>query len=295
VRLRRKKAHRSIPLLVALPGLFFLFAFHLGPAVAGSWYAFTDWNGVSPDADFTGLTNFREIFRDPVSRNALYHSLMLASAFVLLANVIGLVAALGLNRAVKSRNILRAMFFAPVVMSPLAITYIFQYLFAYEGPLNVFLGAVGLDGWKHVWLGEPGTALWMVLVVLVWQWSGLTMIIYLAGLQVIPDELTEASAVDGASTWMRFRRIIFPLLAPAITINVTLMLIFGLRVFDQVIALTGGGPVDATETLATQVWKQTWVYGRYGYGTALALLLAAMISVLAISQALILRRREARV
>jgi raffinose/stachyose/melibiose transport system permease protein len=128
--------------------------------------------------------------------------------------------------------------------------------------------------------------------VLVWQFCGLTMVIYLAGLQGIPQELVEATAVDGATLWTRFRRVTLPLLAPAITVNVTLTLIFGLRVFDQVLGMTGGGPVNATETLATQVYKQTFAYGRFGYGAALALILAALISVMAISQALILRARE---
>jgi len=134
-----------------------------------------------------------------------------------------------------------------------------------------------------------------VLVVLVWQFSGLTMVIYLAGLQGISDELIEASAVDGATAWVRFRRIVFPLLAPAITVCATLTLIFGLRVFDQVVALTGGGPVDSTETLATQVWKQTFANGQFGYGAALALVLTAVIAVLSLGQLAILRARERRV
>jgi raffinose/stachyose/melibiose transport system permease protein len=293
--LRRRRALRRVPWFLAVPAFFFLTAFHIIPMFAGGWYAFTDWNGISAHADWIGLHNFRQIFKESASRNALYHTLELAGSFVVLVNVIGLLLALGLNRSVKSRNVLRSLFFAPVVVSPLAVAYIFQYVFDYRGPINELFGGLGLDSWKRPWLGDPKTALWMVLIVLVWQFSGLTMVIYLAGLQGIPDELSEASAVDGATAWMRFRRIIFPLLAPAFTVNATLTLIFGLRVFDQVLGLTGGGPVDATETLATQVWKQTWVSGRFGYGASLALVLASMISVMAITQSLILRRREARV
>lgn len=165
----------------------------------------------------------------------------------------------------------------------------------YEGPLNSLLGTLGLESWQRPWLGDPTWALWCVRVVMVWQYVGLTMIIYLAGLQGVPDELEEAAAVDGASLWMRLRRIVLPLLAPAITVASTLTLIHALRIFDQVMALTGGGPVDATETLATQVYKQTFQLGRFSYGAALALVLAAMIAVLSIAQTLILRRREAAV
>jgi raffinose/stachyose/melibiose transport system permease protein len=286
---------RRVPWLAAVPAIAFLFAFHHIPTVAGGWYAFTDWNGLTAHAHFVGLENFRRIFNESATRGALFHTLQLATAFVVLVNVLGLMLALGLNRTVKSRNILRSLFFAPVVVSPLAVAYIFQYIFDFRGPLNQFLGAVGLDAWQRPWLGDPTWALWVVLVVLVWQFTGLTMVIYLAGLQGIPAELEEAAAVDGASIWMRFRRVTLPLLAPAITICVTLTVIIGLRIFDQVLALTGGGPVDATETLATQVWKQTWVFGRFGYGASLSLILAGMIAVLAVMQSLILRRREAQV
>jgi len=117
---------------------------------------------------------------------------------------------------------------------------------------------------------------------------------YLAGLQGIPEELDEASAVDGASVRRRFRKITLPLLAPAITVSVTLSTIYGLGVFDQVFALTGGGPVDASETLATQIYKQTFAFGRFGYGTALSLILTVLITVLALAQLAVLRARENR-
>jgi raffinose/stachyose/melibiose transport system permease protein len=281
--------------VLALPGIAFLLLFHHVAGLSGALYAFTDWNGISSNAEFIGLENFREVFREPATRNALIHTLELAAAFVIVVNVIGLALALGLNRAVKSRNILRSLFFTPVVMSELAIAYVWQYIFDFNGPLNQFLGFIGLEQWQRPWLGDPTWALWAVLAVLVWQFAGLTMVLYLAGLQGIPDELDEACAVDGATLWMRFRWVTLPLLAPAITVATTLTLIFGLRVFDQVMALTGGGPFNATETMATQVYKQTFVFGRFGYGAALALILAGMIAVLAITQALVLRRREAQV
>jgi raffinose/stachyose/melibiose transport system permease protein len=284
----------TVPWLIAVPGILCLLAYHLIPTAAGSWYAFTDWDGLT-DARFVGLDNFRELFQDPVTRGALWHTLYLAGSFFVLVNVIGLALAIGLNRTLKSRNVLRAVFFAPVVMSPLAVSFIWQYIFDPRGGLNQLLATVGLETWQRTWLGDPQLALWMILIVLVWQFSGLTMVIYLAGLQSISVDLIEASAVDGATTWTRFRRIVLPLLAPAITVNATLTLIFGLRVFDHVIALTGGGPLNATETLATQVWKQTFVEGRYGYGSASALILTALIAALALAQLAVLRARESRI
>jgi raffinose/stachyose/melibiose transport system permease protein len=286
---------RRVPWWLALPAVLALFAIHLAPTVAGALYAFTDWNGLSSHANFIGLKNFREIFGSAAARGALFHTLELAAAFVICVNVVGLVLALGLNRAVRSRNFLRAVFFAPVVMSSLALAYIWQYIFDYSGPLNKFLGAVGLSSWERPWLGDPRWALWCILVVLIWQYSGLTMVIYLAGLQGIPPEMDEAAAVDGATVWTRFRRITLPLLAPAITVNATLTLIVGLRVFDQVLALTNGGPFHATETLATQIYSQTFAVGRYGYGSAYAVILAALVSVFAITQTVVLRARENRI
>jgi raffinose/stachyose/melibiose transport system permease protein len=294
VRGRRRGGPRRVPLWWVLPALALIVAARYVPTVAGGWYAFTEWDGISASAEYIGLDNFREIFRDPSARGALQHTLQLAFSYVIAVNVIGLGLALALNRAVKSRNVIRALYFAPVVMSPLAVSYVWQFIFGFDGPLNKLLAALGLEEWQRAWLGDPTWAIWTIFVVLVWQFAGLAMVMYLAGLQGIPEELDEAAAVDGASAFRRFRKITLPLLAPAITVSVTLSLIFGLGVFDQVLALTGGGPVDATETLATQIYKQTFAFGRYGYGTAYALLLTVLITIFAFAQLVILRRREQR-
>jgi raffinose/stachyose/melibiose transport system permease protein len=278
---------------LSLPGVFALFAFVLVPVVAGGVYAFTDWRGLG-DANWIGLDNFRAIFDDPMTRGALWHTLVFGGALVVITNVVGLALALGLNRTLKSRNLLRAVFFLPVILSPLAVSFVWQYILDPSGPANMLLGTLGLDGWQHAWLGDPSWALIAVLLVLVWQQSGLTMVIYLAGLQSIPDDLVEASAVDGASPLLRLRRITLPLLRPAFIIASTLTLIFGLRVFDQILGLTGGGPVGATETLATQVFKQSFADGRFGYGAALSIVLTLIIGTLALLQLVTLRRQEGK-
>jgi raffinose/stachyose/melibiose transport system permease protein len=291
--LPRRRGLIRAPWVLALPGLAALFAFHFVPIVFGGYYAFTNWNGLT-HAAWLGLDNFREIVRDEATRGALWHTIELAFCFVLLVNAIGLALALGLNRAVKSRHLLRSLFFAPVALSPLSIGFLWLWIFDYDGALNRVLGEVGLSSLKRAWLGDPSTALWSILAVLVWQFSGLAMVLYLAGLQGISDELYEATLVDGASGWFRLRKVVLPLLAPAMTVSATMSLIHGLRVFDQVKALTDGGPVSATETLTTQVYKQTFVLGRYGYGAALALILTALITGLALTQLALLRRNEER-
>ena len=282
-----------VPWLLALPGVAALIAFHFVPIAFGAYYAFTDWNGLT-HARWIGLGNFRDIFGDRTARGALWHTLELAGCFAVSVNVIGVALALGLQRRVKTRNVLRSLFFAPVALSPLAIAFIWQWIFDYQGGLNALLRNVGLGSLRHAWLGDPSTALWTILVVMIWQFSGLAMVIYLAGLQSISDEVYEATLVDGASTWLRLRAVVLPLLAPALTVSATLTLIVGLRVFDQVMALTQGGPVDASETLATQIYKQSFSAGRLGYGAALALVLAAVVAVLALTQLAVLRRNEER-
>jgi raffinose/stachyose/melibiose transport system permease protein len=286
---------KQVPWLFAVPGLVALFAFHYLPVAFGGYYAFTDWDGLTT-ASWVGLDNFRAIAGDQVARGALRHTIELAVCFVVLVNAIGLTLALGLNRAVKTRNLLRTIFFAPVALSPLAMAFIWRWIFDYDGALNRVLGDVGLSSLKHAWTGDPSTALWAVLVVMVWQWTGLTMVLYLAGLQAIPEDVYEATLVDGASSWLRFRRVILPLLAPAMTVSVTFTLIHGLRVFEQILALTGpdAGPAGATATLGTEVYKQTWLLGRFGSGAAFALVLTTLIAVLALLQLAFLRMNEQR-
>jgi raffinose/stachyose/melibiose transport system permease protein len=291
---RRLRAWR-IPWAWVIPAAVLAISFHYISVAAGAWYAFTDWDGYSFSANFIGLDNFRHIFEDKYARGALQHTLELGVVFVAVANGLGLLLALALNRSIKSRHFLRAAFFAPVVLSPIAVSFIFQYIFQYNGPLNAFLDSVGLGSLKHAWIGDPDWALWTIFVVLVWQFAGLTMVMYLAGLQSIPDEIDEAAVVDGASPLYRFWRVTFPLLAPAFTIALTYTMILGLRVFAQVLAVTDGGPFYESETLATQVYKQTFAFGRFGYGAAFGLVLTTIVIVVAITQLLVLRAREKRI
>jgi len=290
----RKTSHLP-PWWWLLPALVLVLVIRYGAAIAGSWYAFTDWNGLTASAHFTGLDNLRALFADQQARLALITTIEFAVCFVVLTNLVGLVLAVLLDRHLKTRFLLRTVFFAPVVMSQLATAFIWRFLFDYSGPLNGALDLLGLPGLKRTWLADPTWSFWAVVVVLVWQFSGLAMVILLAGLQGIPQEVEEAAVIDGATAWQRFWGVTLPLLVPTLNTSVQLSVISGLAVFDQVLALTGGGPLGTTETLATQVYKQTFVYGRFGYGTALALMLAVLIAVAAVAQQLAQRRAERNV
>jgi raffinose/stachyose/melibiose transport system permease protein len=267
----------------ALPGVLLVLAMHYAATGVGASFAFTNWTGIG-SFQWIGLRNFERIFADPTKVLAVRNTLVLAFASVLLSNLAGMVLAMGLNRILKTRYILRTLFFMPVVLSPLATSYIWKFIFQLNGPLNSVLSAVGLDSLVRPWLADPSWALWAVLLVVVWQNIGFAMVIYMSGLAAVPLEVEEAAAIDGANLWQRIWHVTIPALRPAIAIATTLGIVNGLRIFDQILALTGGGPANATATLATEVYKQAFSLGNFGYGAALALLLTVIILVFAVIQ-----------
>jgi raffinose/stachyose/melibiose transport system permease protein len=259
-------------------------------------YAFTDWTGIG-DFSFVGLDNFTALWSDEAARGSLVNTLLLTVAIVLVQNGIGLLLALGVHARIRSRALLRVIFFAPAVVSPVMVAFLWKYVYnpdQNEG-LNGLLGAVGLGSWRQDWLGDPDLALWSVAFMVVWQFAGYSMVIFLAGLESVPDNLLEAAMIDGAGRWQRFRHVTWPLLAPAVTVNIMLSTIGGLKLFDQVYAATNGGPGYASETLSTVLYKQAFVFGNYGYSTAIALVLALFVAAVSLVQVHFLRGREVTV
>jgi raffinose/stachyose/melibiose transport system permease protein len=257
---------------------------------SGAFFAFTNWSGIG-SFDFTGLDNFARIFRTPELLGSLTNTLGLAFGYLVFSNTFGILFALALNRTLKTRYVLRTLIFMPVVLSPIAVSFVWKFIFAFDGPLNQTLGAVGLKPLEQDWLASPTLALGCVLTVMVWQNIGFVMVTYLAGLATVPPELEEAAALDGAGTWRRFRSITLPMIQPSIAIATTLSLIQGLRVFDQVAALTGGGPDNSTQTLASEIYQQTFTYQQFGFGAAMALMLSVLILVFTVAQQRVTRDR----
>ncbi|MCZ7422106.1 sugar ABC transporter permease [Verrucosispora sp. WMMA2121] len=280
------------PWWFAAPALL-LFAFVvLVPSARGVYYAFTDWDGLSPDLAFVGLGNFVDITRDPTARQAIWHTLVIAVSITIIQNGIGLLLALGVNTVIKSRNVLRVFLFAPAVVTPIVTAYLWRNLLGPDGAVNSLLAAVGLGSWQQDWLGDPEMALWSVVAVIVWQFAGYSMVIFLAGLQSVPKELYEAAAIDGTGPVRRFWSVVRPQLAPAITINLMLSIIGGIKLFDQVYALTGGGPGHATDTISTLIYKEAFTLGEFGYSIALAVVLTIIVAVVSTGQYLMLARNE---
>jgi raffinose/stachyose/melibiose transport system permease protein len=280
------------PWWFALPAMV-LFAFVvLVPSARGVYYAFTDWDGLDPAYSFVGLDNFGAMVRDPDAMQAIRNTLLIAVAITIIQNGFGLLLALGVDSAIKSRNVLRVFLFAPAVVTPIVTAYLWRNLLGPDGAVNGLLSAVGLSGWQQDWLGDPELALWSIVGVIVWQFGGYSMVIFLAGLQSIPREISEAADIDGAGQVRRFWSVVRPLLAPAFTINLMLSIIGGIKLFDQVYALTGGGPGHATDTLSTLIYKDAFTLGEFGYSIALAVVLTIIVAFASAGQYAVLARNE---
>lgn len=292
-RFPKRFGSRSVVLLAfLLPAMLFYGVIVLYPSVSGSLNAFTDWDGVTQERSFVGLENFRRFFSDERAVAAVRNTVVLAALITVIQNAIGLILALALNHGLRSRNLLRTVFFAPVALTPIVVAYLYQYILSANGPLNQILRFLGLDFLARDWLGNPDVALYTIVAVVVWQFAGVCMVIFLAGLQGIPQELYEAAKIDGANVFQRFSTITFPMLAPAFTISVMFTVTGALKLFDQIYVMTGGGPGFATENLSTTLFDEAFTFGNYGYGTAIALVLTVLMVSVSVALLWVLRRRE---
>lgn len=288
---------RSSTLLGAVPfyapALLLTMFFVMVPVASSFFYALTDWNGFDPVLNFVGLANFQRLFTDDMVVNGFLNTMVFALAVTVLQNVCGLGLAIALDIPFKGRAVLRAAFFLPAILSALVVGYSWSYILnPLFGVLNNALIALKLDFLVSDWLGSGTLALPSLIFIVIWQFMGYSMVIYLAGMQGVPKELYEASDIDGAGPVRKFITITFPLIAPAFTINVLLSMIGTMKMFDLIFVTTGGGPGYATETLATVLYNQAFQTSRMGFGTAIAIVQFAVILVLSAVQLRVLRRRE---
>ncbi|SFS16892.1 raffinose/stachyose/melibiose transport system permease protein [Microbacterium sp. cf046] len=289
---RTRGVGRSLWWLV-LPAAMTYVVVVIVPSIQGTILSFTDWSAFSLQRTFNGLDNYIAIFRGDAG-GAVLQTLIIALATMLLMNAAGLLLALVLDGKIFGRHVLRTLIFAPVIVSPLVCGFLFKYIFGPPGigAVNDILVAIGLGSFQQVWLGDPQLAIWVVILVVVWQFTGSAMVIYLAGLQAVPAEVLEAAALDGAGSVAKFWYVTRAYLAPAITINLMLSLIGGLKIFDQIYATTQGGPAGSTETISTLIYKQFSMLGEYGQASALAVLLAIAVAIFSSVQFRVLRSQK---
>jgi raffinose/stachyose/melibiose transport system permease protein len=290
-----KKKHSSLnsvySMVFAIPSSLIYLVFFLIPTGVSFYFAFTDWNAYIDGARFIGLGNFKLIFNDRIVVTAIKNTLIFSICTTIGKNVFGLILALILNLNLKTRVFLRSVFYAPSIMSNIVIGLLFTAILHPTGMLNNLLSFLGLGGLAHDWLVEKDTIMYTVSAVEIWQWSGFHMLIFLAGLQSIPNDYIEAARIDGASRRQSLIRIILPLLIPSFSVNVVMSLIGGLKVFGQVYILTNGGPGYASQVISTYVFR-AFGYGQWGVGNAANLLLFVVITIIAYTVLSWLRKRE---
>ena len=275
------------------PALILYVLFIIVPTVSSVYYSFTSWDGISPDVKFIGLANYKEIFTSARFGNALKNTIILTIFISVLENAFALALAVLVDNIRWGKNFFRSAFYIPVLISGIVSGFIWKIMYNYNfGAINSILTQIGLGDFRQDWLGNTSLTLIMIGVVLVWKGAGYYMIIYLASLQSVSTDVIEAAEIDGASPWQRFRMITIPLISGAFTINFTLSLINGLKVFDQINVMTDGGPGFTSETLVYLLYKVGFTEGRQGFGTAVGIMLLFIIIILNTIQQKFLRSRE---
>jgi raffinose/stachyose/melibiose transport system permease protein len=282
-----------VQVLFILPALLIFGVFIVIPMMSSMYYSLTDWNGLDPKITFIGMNNYRKLIDDAEVWIALKNTVVFAVLVTIFQNVLSLLLALLVDGSRWYYRYLRVVYLIPALLSALAIGYIWSYLYnPVFGIINTVLENIGLGALAQDWLGDPKWSMYSVVFTNVWQWAGITMIIYMAGLQAISADLYEAADIDGANKWQTFTRITFPLIAPAFTINIMISIIGSFKVFDIIYVMTKGGPGTTTESLAILLYKKAFNFNEMGYGTAIAVVMFLIILVISIFQLSILRRRE---
>lgn len=290
---KKKKKWQTYAVLFILPSFLLYLLFVIVPTFSSLYLSFTSWDGVSSDIRFIGFNNFVEIWNSERVHNALKNTLFMAVVLVLLENIVALALAMLVDQVRWFRNLFRSVFYFPVLLSGIVMGFVWTIILNYNfGVINQLLDMIGLSSLKADWLGNPDFAMLSIILSTVWKSAGYYMIIYLAGLQGIPQELAEAANIDGANRWQQFRHITFPLLAGAMTVCIVLSMIGSLKIFDQIAVMTDGGPGFETETLTYIIYKVGFGELRQGFGTALAQVLFLLILIVTIIQVKFLRKRE---
>jgi multiple sugar transport system permease protein len=264
------------------PSLVPLLAFMVGPMLASIGISFLNWDLLSA-AQWAGVENYRTLFSDREFRSAFLHTLVFIAGYLPLVYAGGLLVALALKQGLRGLGLFRTVYFLPVVTSWVVVALMWKWLLNPEfGVVNYLLGLVGVDG--PGWWTSPQWAMPSIILASAWKDVGFVMVILLAGLMSIPEELYEAASIDGAGAWHRFRHITLPLLSPATFFVVVISLINNFQVFDQIWVMTGGGPVGSTTVVVQQIVQNAFEFGRMGYAAAMSWVLFAVILVVTLAQ-----------
>jgi raffinose/stachyose/melibiose transport system permease protein len=274
-----------------LPALTLYAVFVLYPIAQSIRYSGYDWNGLEPLTNWVGLENFRAAFADPLFIEALAHNAIIIGLSLLLQIPFAVSLAVLLSRNLKGRGVFRTMYFAPFILSEVVTGVVWRQIYRPAGLFDQILASVGASDLSREWLADPQIALYSLFFVISWKYFGFHMVLILAGLQLIPAELEEAAAIDGASWWKGFRYVTLPLLGPTIRVSMFLSIIGALQLFDLVWVTTKGGPVNATATMATYLVDWGFRRTQFGYASAISVIVFGLSLIVALLyQRFVLRR-----
>lgn len=276
---KRKKREVLDFIRFVFPMLILYALFFILPLFQTIGYSFTDYNGINPDKQFTGLLNYADVLKDDLFYNSMGFTVKSAILLIILANIAGFLFALALNRKIKSRNILRAVIFCPFIFNNVTVGFIWQFLLG-----RFMTDLYPLTGWGIFnvgWLSDEHLVLYSAVFVKLWQSMGYFMVIYLAGLQLIPQDPVEAAVIDGCTGAKMIRFITIPLMKPTIFVCLFLAVTESLNMFPLLMSLTNGGPGHASENISLYIYNEAFKSHRMGYASALAVVLTIIMAVIA--------------
>lgn len=286
-KLKRMNGRERTFLLITIPILALFFCFNTLPLIKGVIYSFTNFRGYG-EFDWVGIRNYTDLFTDARVGKSYLFTFKLAIVATIVVNVLSLVLALGLNSKIKFKSALRGMYFVPNILGALVVGYIFNYFFTYILPAVVkMMGGKGdsiLASSKWAWVA--------IVIVCAWQSVAMNTIIYISGLQTVPEDVYEVGSLDGATGWKKFKNLTFPLILPFFTINMVLCMKNFLMVFDQIMALTKGGPAQSTESISFLIYNNGMAGGQFGFQSANAVVFFVVIVVISVLQMNFLGNKE---
>lgn len=287
----KKTSRWGLQLFFIGPVLLFFVIVMVIPFFLGMYYSLTDWNGVSGNVAWVGLSNFKTIFmNDPDFWSSFWFTARFTIVGVILTNIVGFFLAYFLTKALKTRNILRTIFFMPNVIGGLLLGFIWQFIF-----IKGFSTLADVTGWSFFglpWLGDSMTGFWGITIVFVWQSAGYLMVVYISSLTNVSSEVMEAAQLDGANRWQMLKNIIIPLIMPAVTICLFLAISWAFKMFDLNMSLTKGGPFKSTESVAMNIYVEAFQNNRYGLGTAKAMLFFIIVALITFFQVRLTKNKE---
>lgn len=288
---KKKISNRDITLfLFVIPAVALYLVFFIYPILNGLYYSMTDWNGITKEFDFIGLTNYINIIKDARFRGALFFTLTYALKLLVLVVIVSLVLALLLNSKIRCKSAFRAIYFFPAVISMLTAGLIFNEFF-----YRVLPGVgelLNIEVLKTSILSNANLAQYGILFVHVWQSVAIPTVLIMAGLQSIPTELLESASLDGATRWQQFKHISFPFILPILTVVIVLVFKDGLMLFDYVVGLTQGGPAGCTESVALLIYNHGFKEMKFSYGIAESIILCILVCTVSFIQIAINNKKK---